>query len=390
MSKRIVVLVVCLLFLLAPSLVFADRGMIVMGPEIELDQSAQNAIIAWNGKEEILILSTDVRAAATGPVLEIIPLPSSPQDVEEASFLPFVKLAQIVNERGQLRTLNGEETAGVEVTFHKKVGAHDIIVVHLSDLQKFLDWVNDFILNYGFEVNPLPAEFIDTVEKYLTKGIKYFVFDLIEPGTERTSIKPLIYRFKTTLLYYPLAISASSDIGSSRSKINLFIITDGYIIDQKPFDWAGLKIEAGQTLPIILDQQDLKDIDPMIAELFQERACLTYATYQGPLDKLDFDLLMTREDVMEIEEPEELEEKVGSPDKAEVPMAGVKLKEAEEAEKPEESQSIISLWIRDPQKLSTNIKAFFASWLWWEWPILGLAIALIILEIILFLRRRNL
>jgi len=47
------------LFLIFPFKTFADRGIFVWPPEIHLNQSAQNAIVAWNGKEEIIILSTN-------------------------------------------------------------------------------------------------------------------------------------------------------------------------------------------------------------------------------------------------------------------------------------------------------------------------------------------
>jgi|GEM_PF-3814427 hypothetical protein len=36
-------------------------------------------MIAWNGLEEILLLSTDMRASETARVLEVLPLPSEPK-----------------------------------------------------------------------------------------------------------------------------------------------------------------------------------------------------------------------------------------------------------------------------------------------------------------------
>jgi len=35
-------------------------------------------MIAWNGKEEILLLTTDLKASEPTRVLEVIPLPSEP------------------------------------------------------------------------------------------------------------------------------------------------------------------------------------------------------------------------------------------------------------------------------------------------------------------------
>ncbi|HJH27131.1 MAG TPA: hypothetical protein C5S37_10290 [Methanophagales archaeon] len=78
-NKYLVILALALVFiLLAPSLVFADKGMIVVGPrEVSLQESGQNAIVAWNGDEEIIILSTDAKSSESTLVLEVLPLPSN-------------------------------------------------------------------------------------------------------------------------------------------------------------------------------------------------------------------------------------------------------------------------------------------------------------------------
>ena len=56
---------------LAPA-VLADRGMLPIS-DVSVYGPGQKAIIAWNGDEEILILSTDVRADSDSKVLEILP-----------------------------------------------------------------------------------------------------------------------------------------------------------------------------------------------------------------------------------------------------------------------------------------------------------------------------
>jgi len=74
-----------LILLLLPLLIFpvsADRGLLVVNPTI-VHEPAQNAIIAWNGSYEILILSTKLESKNATKVLEFIPLPSKPE-VEKA------------------------------------------------------------------------------------------------------------------------------------------------------------------------------------------------------------------------------------------------------------------------------------------------------------------
>ena len=81
---------------------FADRGSIPWGnwnaqdmPEIF--EPAQNAIIAWNGKEQILLLSTDLKASKPTKVLEVLPLPSEPV-VTRGDAATFSKINALINE----------------------------------------------------------------------------------------------------------------------------------------------------------------------------------------------------------------------------------------------------------------------------------------------------
>jgi len=56
----------------------ADRGSLTMTPSVRLYELAQHAVVAFNGTEEILIMSTDLRASEPTEVVEVIPLPSEP------------------------------------------------------------------------------------------------------------------------------------------------------------------------------------------------------------------------------------------------------------------------------------------------------------------------
>ena len=149
-TKCSVILSLVLFLLVMPSLVSADKGMIIIGPkEVWLEESAQNAIVAWNGKEEVIILSTDTRSLESTLVLEVLPLPSNPTKVEEGNFDSFVTLTEIVNKKVKaIREREGYKafgrraiSSGIEITFHKKIGAHDVTIVKVSDLDYFICWI---------------------------------------------------------------------------------------------------------------------------------------------------------------------------------------------------------------------------------------------------------
>ena len=90
--KKSIFLSITVLVLIFPVLAFADRGMMVWPPNVYLNQDAQNAIVAWNGQEEIIILSVDVNTNTRATALGILPLPSDPTEIKEGSFSSFEKI----------------------------------------------------------------------------------------------------------------------------------------------------------------------------------------------------------------------------------------------------------------------------------------------------------
>jgi hypothetical protein len=279
-----------------------DRGMIVIGPDVALEESGQNAIIGWNGKEEVLILSTDAAASKSTYVLEVLPLPSNPKSVEEGSFESFTKLMEIMDEKleelwekGNLGITREGAKGKVEITFHKQIGAHEVTVVKVLDLDYFLKWVDNFTRSKGLRGNISP-EFKSTVKSYLDRGIKYFVFDVIDVASAKQSIKPLIYRFKTDYLYYPLEITSTSDAGSSRSTVNLFIVTKG-IVDKELIRDVGLWLGQGFDNIVSLSKSELKEVSPELASLFGSHAFVMNTWYKGRLRYLNEDLVAHKTDI---------------------------------------------------------------------------------------------
>jgi len=303
-TKCSVILSLVLFLLVIPSLVSADKGMIIIGPkEVWLEESAQNAIVAWNGKEEVIILSTDTRSLESTLVLEVLPLPSNPTKVEEGNFDSFVMLTEIVNKKVKaIREREGYKafgrraiSSGIEITFHKKIGSHDVTIVKVSDLDYFICWIKNFTISKGFKYREISPEFKDTVAEYLNRGINFFVFDVIEVGKDRRSIKPLIYKFETNYLYYPLKITATSDAKRSFSEINLFLIAEG-IINKSAIRSAGLRLGVGFDHYIELSKDELKKVSPEMAKLFNS-AYVMNVHYFGPLQWLEKDLTVYHQDI---------------------------------------------------------------------------------------------
>ena len=281
-----------------PQLGFADRGSIPWGnwdaqnmPEIF--EPAQNAIIAWNGKEEILLLSTDLKASKPTKVLEVLPLPSEPI-VTRGDVASFAKINALINEElrqnwfggkglGDTRAASG---AAAEVTFHEKIGAHDIRVVHVLESSDFEQWIRDFFKKEGTVRQQISPVLLATIEQYLLDGYHWFVFDVVELGLQLKSNDAIQYRFATDKFYYPMRISATD---SGETNIRLIALTERglsrYIgLPQESIRQAHRKLQV--------ETAKIANINQEMANLFRrETISLQTLRIQGNLKSFDLDVL---------------------------------------------------------------------------------------------------
>ena len=298
---------VLLLFLVFVPLVRADMGMVPWPPPVSLRETGQKAIVAWNGTEEVLILSIDVESSESATVLRILPLPSNPTKVEEGTFSSFENIVRIINQK--IRALGqyegppamgpGEDggVPGIVITFHAELGPHDVTIVKVNDLEFFTAWVENFVSSKGLTARAIPDGFTQSVAGYLENEIAYFVFDVIQTGPDEKSITPLIYRFETDFLYYPLNITGNSvGLESTLDEIQLFIITKGRI-SSKTVENVQLLANIGFEEWLELSVEELAQISPEIADLFESDPFVANASYSGRLLDLQEDLIISRGEV---------------------------------------------------------------------------------------------
>jgi len=291
---------IILFFLSAISLplVQADRGMIPVTPGASVYEPGQKAILAWNGQEEIMILSTDVASTQETLVLEILPLPSEPT-VEAASFQSFEEIQSMIWEEGMNRfmysTRNDARDKSVEVLFHEQIGAHNITVAKASDTSELIDWATSFLMESGVNKEVSLGKFESAVENYMRRGFRYYVLDIITFSKDDRSVEPILYRFDTSFLYYPLLITSPVP---GNSVITLFLITEDKVNkDYWPMQKAMYTVDGGTSQPIefTLSKGDLSKTDLRIGELFQGGAWLTVLRYEGSLSFLTRDIMVSED-----------------------------------------------------------------------------------------------
>jgi hypothetical protein len=278
------------------SSVYADRGMIPVDPEVSVYEPGQKAILAWNGHEEIMILSTDVSSSQQTLVLEILPLPSKPT-VEAGSFRSFEEIQNLIWTEGlnilTYDSKNEARSGTVEVVFHEEIGAHNITVVKASNASELSSWMNNFMEDSGVNDAVSLGNFESAVEDYMHRGFSYYVLDLITVSSEERSVDPILYKFNSDFLYYPLVIT--SPIGGD-TEITLFILTEEKIDgDNFPFQKAQYRVTEGERKPIefVLSKGDLSKIDLRIGEIFKYKAWLTVLKFDGEVSSLNKDLMIS-------------------------------------------------------------------------------------------------
>ncbi|MDI6689938.1 MAG: DUF2330 domain-containing protein [Actinomycetota bacterium] len=278
-------LLILLILLLFPSMVHADKGMIPLS-DVSPYEPGQKAILACNGEEEVLILSTDVSASKHSLILEVLPLPSNPE-IKEGTIKSFERMEKLIGERMkdvyELRGLK-EGAPGVEIIFHKRIGAHDLTVVKVRSYQEFLKWIADFLKDKKIKHEVDSPRLRELISIYLEQGLNFFVFDLITVDPEPRSVKPLIYKFKSDSLYYPLEISS---LASGNTRLSLFIITKDKL-DSSSLE--KVRLYPGLTPPFRVGEDELRKISPDVSRLFNGYAWLTPAHYIGPIQFLSGDL----------------------------------------------------------------------------------------------------
>jgi hypothetical protein len=305
MKKKILFLNICFFTIVAvPLTISANGGVWIWPPNIHVNQTDQNAIIAWNGQEEILILSTNWEKPAssqTTTLLKVVPLPAEPSEIKEGETEIFDKLVKILNEKinaMQAPTL-GEDgksegiNAGVEIVFQKTIGAHDITVVKVNKGEDFSKWVDDFATKKILEKKQVSEEFKNGLLNYLKRDINYFVFDIANLNEAKTTVKPLIYKFKSNYFYFPMLVSGISEISESQTKVDLFLIFNeslklpsqvwhgnyNYWVNDNGFD-------------IKLNNDELKSISENLSSLFGTNIIVRRFEMNGKLNEISKDLML--------------------------------------------------------------------------------------------------
>ena len=260
----------------------ADHGGMSYDPGVTFDERAQNAIIAWDGREEVLILSTDVRSAVAGRLLEFLPLPSCPRSITEGDVSSFSRITGLFYPDGTLDPaigppylygVNERYYPGIQTALHSTVGPHDITVVKVTSTESFMEWVTEFSRTNGVQPHALPHKLQSCVEGYVNRNINFFAFDVVQLSDDIRTISPLVYRFDSEFLYYPLEVTRDTldPTGWYGHTIQLFLVTQW---KPRTIEHDALKMGnmGGMCIPDKVPSSTLKHVSSDVSGLFPDGA----------------------------------------------------------------------------------------------------------------------
>lgn len=301
-------LLVVFIAVAAPLIASANGGVWIWPPNIYVNQTDQNAIIAWNGQEEILILSTNwekITDNQQATLLKVVPLPSEPSEIKEGETEIFDKLVEILNTKiDAMQTMNtgkGIDSAapttapGVQIVFQKIIGAHDVTVVKVNKEEDFSKWVDNFATEKNLEKKQISVEFKNGLLNYLKRGINYFVFDIANLDETKTTVKPLIYEFPSNYFYFPMLVSGVSEIANSQTRVNLFLIFNEDLKLPEQIWHETYKYNYwvnDDRADIKLTNDELKSVSEDLSSLFSANIVVRRLALSGKLSQINKDLML--------------------------------------------------------------------------------------------------
>jgi len=264
-----------ILFLLPwTSNLFADRCPIPFRRDVQIFEPNQRAMIAWSGSEEILLLSTDMRASKPTQVLEVLPLPTEPK-VKKGDVDTFRRATALINSKIRRPPMparskapgappTGARPAG-EVTFHKKIGAHDVSVTHVLNTKGFIAWVENYLKSAGVKNPHIPEANKKVIGEYLASGFTWFVFDVVSLDEVLSTGEAIQYTFKTKFLYYPMKVTQMVE---GYTNVDLLILTPKLL---DTFTGLPSQVVKLRHEPVSISSRELRSLNPDMDALLEHR-----------------------------------------------------------------------------------------------------------------------
>lgn len=235
-----------------------------------VEESRQQAVIAWNGKEQITVLTTNEKLLTkkASAVLHMMPLAGKVKDIYRADKDVFTKAKRLV-----IRKLRLSGVAGAGLFMERKFGAHNIFVWYIDDPKNFVKRIQHYVIKrFGRNARAYITKGIfDVIKSYYSRGYRYFAFDLVKLGTKESTKEAIAYHVETPKrrAFYPLVISSASAKGNT--VVDLVLFSNGELKKLEKINGAKNLRRLGKK-SVSITNAELRGVDARMAKLLAGRA----------------------------------------------------------------------------------------------------------------------
>ncbi|MCA9049838.1 MAG: hypothetical protein KDA89_13980 [Planctomycetaceae bacterium] len=226
----------------------------------------QYAVIAWNGSQEILTLSTEQQAfKGEGAALSVLPLPGKPLEIKEGDPDLYANASAVLAQK-----LVG--SAKKPVVAEAKIGTHNIFVIEADSADQFVREVESYVdKKFGKDAQPLITGHIrEIIDRYVQLKFRYFAFDLILNTPELEVKQAIQYRFESDYVYYPLYISRAG--GSGATTVEAVVFTTGGLSQVRKEALPADQIQ--NTSSATFSHAELSELNGDLASLFDGKGAM--------------------------------------------------------------------------------------------------------------------
>ncbi|MEW6282434.1 MAG: DUF2330 domain-containing protein [Candidatus Eremiobacterota bacterium] len=301
------ILPAALLLLLLSGSAAADRMVIVPYSSAGITEPGQKALIGFDGRRQILVLTTVLSSREPQEVLEVLPLPGEPRVAGLApDFLTRLEALASEVSPTAVATLRGQPA--IEVTAQHRVGCHDITVLRVRNASELNGFVADYYARRGRQVRRLSPAEVRLAEDYVEQGCGWLVLDRVELTGEATRVDPVLYEFESDRLFYPMR---TSNLVGHSGVVDLLVLTRQEVpglrlafrdcvtapedvtleSESDPesswdtwFTWWDVYADLWTSRSRPVSAQELQALDPALGMMFPAGAVLQGYRYLGPLN----------------------------------------------------------------------------------------------------------
>ncbi|MEF8847355.1 MAG: DUF2330 domain-containing protein [Candidatus Paceibacterota bacterium] len=253
-------------------LTYPDIAPVPPDPEVEVKADGLKAVVAWDGEEELLVVSTEMSVSRASKVLRVFPLPAKPTELREMKTPVFVNLESLLEKRISLERGVGEKKdkvhndkghlTALNIGTEYQIGPHRITFIKAQDSKSLISKFRKYFKELGSNwiIN---TEIESIFESYLNEGVKFFALDLVNLTKKSQAVSPVQYRFPAENFFYPVA---SSSLVQGRVQMDVFVFTQNPLENQ-----ASSVLSRSRFYHYLKERETLKRTEDLAESFYKEK-----------------------------------------------------------------------------------------------------------------------